>query len=700
MRLIDYLRLRPYGDALLTPAAAAWIGSARVLILLMASIEGFVWGAVGLSLVPTATAWLGPPVALFLFALMFAVIWIIDASLIMSEKPSLNGQSGKGGPAAAGPMARWLVGLLVRVAIVAISLYVTAPFVAKLIRADDIATWHQAQVERYFDDRARELNEQVETRAARRGASYRARIQDLEQQINAIHEAIEAERERRDRLSTEYQPELQVLTQDLAEARRRVGDEVLGREGRPEGYGPEARKWDARADLLADTLESKRAELSDRLAPTETNISELQQRLDRLNTALATLRTQQQALLERIAAEVQAEQPPAAPPKLTFAAQSKALSALRESPAEQGVPHFETVEGFAQAALGILFFALIALKLFEPPAVQAYYSETIQDQYRKYLKGGLTDIPGFQHHDDPARRLTPAELASRWRQWQRHPEAFVATHRAELEAQRSLARLSADQAHERELLSRRRESIDHQLALEQRQRESELAARERELEMRLEQLGVRLGDETKLQRERDRLQLGRESEQQAAAKTEAEHKQREQQLQDLQRELDHHRAQCDKQHEQQLSLARELADTQRAISTTRQSIETLEASVSAKQPALDRLRRDLATVAEQRAASGAFARIGPLGRRAARLQRAIRRAERSLTPEQKALAEQRAQLGVLEIAAEQLQRAMEDNRDSELALRQRCESQRAALDALLLSSPDRNGATTAETQLT
>ncbi len=697
LRLIDYLRLRPYGGSLLTPAAAAWIGSARVLIFLMASIEGFVWGAVGFSLVPTATAWLGPPVALFLFALMFAVIWIIDASLIMSEKPGLTGQLDKKGLATAEPRARWLLGLLVRVAIVAISLYVTAPFIEKLIRADDIATWHQAEVERYFDQRARELNEQVEARAAQQGASHLARIQDLEQQISATNQAIEAERERRDRLSAEYQPELQLLSQDLAEARRRIGDEVLGREGRPEGYGPEARKWDARAEVLADTLASKRAELSERLAPIETSIDELQQRLDTLNDALAELRAQQQALLERIADEIEAEQPPAAPPALTFAARSRALNALRESPAEQGVPHFESVEGFAQAALGILFFALIALKLFEPPAVQAYYSETIQEQYRKYLDGGLADIPGFEHHDDPARRLTPVELARRWRQWQRDPEAFVASHRAEREAQRSLERLSADQAHERELLSRRREGIDHQLALEQRQRESELAARERELEIRLDQLGVRLDDETKLQRERDRLQLGRESEQQAEAKTQAEREQREQRLQALQRELDHHRTQLATQQEHQLSLARELAETARAMSACKQSIESLETEVSVKQPALHRLRSNLAAVEEQRAATGAFGRLGRLGRRAARLQRAIRRAERSLAPDQKALAEQRGQLGVFELETEQLQRAIEDGRANELALRQRCESQRAALDALLMSAPEYSRAHTGST---
>lgn len=686
LRLIDYLRLQPYRRSLLTPAAATWIGSARIMILLMATIEGFVWGAVGFSLVPTASAWLGPPVAAFLFALMFLVIWIIDASLIMSEKPSLNAQAGDQRLSAAAPILRWLLGLLVRVAIVAISLYVTAPFVEKLIRADDLATWHQGQVERYVEERAGALSAQVEARVAQRETGYRARIQGLEQQINAIDEALAAEREDRDRLRTEYQPELEVLAQDLAEARRRVGDEVLGREGRPEGYGPEARKWDTSAELLADTLANKRTELSERLAPTEARIDELQQRLDRLNSALTELRAQQQALVERITREVKAEQPPAAPPKLTFAAQSKGLDALRDSPAEQGVAHFETVEGFAQAALGILFFSLIALKLFEPPAVQAYYSETIQAQFRNYLNGGLADIPGFDHHDDPARRLTPVEFARRWQHWQHDPTAFVASRRAELEARAQLARLRADQAHERELLSRRREGIDHQLALEQRHREAELSARERELELRIEQMRVRLGDETSLQRERDKLRLAQERDEQVEAKAKAAHEQRGRLINAQQRQLEQLREQLATKREQQRRIAQEIAENQTTVSATRQAIEALEARLGTQQPALDALHGHLSSVEKERAAAGAFSRFGRLGRRAALLRRAISRAERSLQPDRQALSEHHGELDVIEFKVEQLQSALEDLRATELSLRHRCESERAALDALLLSA--------------
>ncbi|NBC46540.1 MAG: DUF4407 domain-containing protein [Gammaproteobacteria bacterium] len=683
LRLRDYLFLRPYGRQLLTPAAAAWIGSAWVLILLMASLEGFVWGMIGLSLVPAETAWLGPPIGLFLFALLFAVVWVVDASLITSEKPRLSGQALR----ESGPLLRWLLGLLVRVGIVAISLYVTAPFIEKLIRADDIAAWHQAQVERYFDQRAETLREQVDERIAQLETGFQARIAGLEQQIGRIDEAIATERQRRERIRAEYQPEIEVLTRDLAEARQRVGDEVFGRDGRPAGYGPEARRWNARAELLAETLESKRNELEERVAPIDARIGALQQQLSEINAGLAELRIEEQALRERIRAEIEAEQPPPAPPELTFAARSKALTALRESSGEQGVPHFETVEGFAQAALGVLFFALIALKLFEPPAVQAYYSESVQSQYRKYLAGGLVDIPGFAHHDDPARRLSPAEFARRWEQWERSPDAFLAAYRDELDAKASLDRLDADREHERELLSRRRESIDHQLALEHRQRESELEVREQELQLRLGQFKERLDSETRRQRMRDEWAVEQEHQEQLEANLEAQRARREQRIDALQQRLEQHRSARAACRDQQLNLTRTLAENREAISATAQTLRSVEARINAQQPALRTLRSDLEEAERQRAAKGVSGWLSAPARRSRRLRRGIRRIERLLAPEYRLLDASRGRLTVLETEHEQLRRSLEEQRAAEDELQRRCDDERSALERLLLEPP-------------
>ena len=503
LRLRDYLTLRPYGRGLITPAVSVWLGSAWIVILLMASIEGFVWGAVGASLVPSASRWLAAPVAGFMFLLMFSIVWIVDSSLIMSERPSLRPRRAIAtDQQGIGPAARWFLGLLVRIGIVAISLYVTAPFIEKLIRADDIAGWHQARVEQYFKDRDATLQAQVSARARQMDAGLAARIDALEQEIARLSDSLAAEQERRARIETEYAPEIEVLSRDLAEARARVGDEVLGRDGRPEGYGPEARKWDARATLIQEQLTAIQTERDTRLTDIQSAITDQQKRLGERSDALEQVRVEQARLMAQISEAVSAEQPPPAPPRLTFAARSKALSALRDSPDEAGVPHFETVEGFAQAALGILFFALIALKLFEPAAVHAYFSETTQFQYRKYLAGGMADIPGFAHHDDPLRRLSPAEFYRLWERYQGDPDAYVEQFQLVVGAETRVRRLLADQAYELELLERQREDIDNRLSLERRRREAELSARERELDIQLEEARKRFTGETAAELER------------------------------------------------------------------------------------------------------------------------------------------------------------------------------------------------------
>jgi hypothetical protein len=500
LRLRDYFSLRPYGQSLVTPAVSAWVLSAWIIILLMASIEGFVWGAVGFSLVPAASPWLAPPVAAFLFALMFSIIWIVDSSLIMSERPPLRRRApGMKPTEGRGPLVRWTVGILVRVAIVAISLYVTAPFIEKLIRADDIEAYHQAQVEQYFKDRDAAIQAQVRARAEQVDAGLAGRIASLEAEIARLSKSLEGEQARRARIEAEYAPEIEVVSRDLAAARARVGDEVLGRDGRVEGYGPQARKWDSRAELLADQLAAIQAERDARLADIEPTIKALQGRLAERSDALRQVRQEQQEVLARLTAEVTAQQPPAAPPKLTFAARSKALSTLRQSPEEAGVPHFESVSGFAQAALGILFFALIALKLFEPPAVRAYFSESVQLAYQRYLAGGLVGVPGFAHHDDPTRRLSPIQFAHQWQRYEEDPSTYFELVQAVSTAEARLQRLLADQAYELELLERQRQDIDQRLELERHRREVDLRLREQELALKLEEARRRHDRETQLE---------------------------------------------------------------------------------------------------------------------------------------------------------------------------------------------------------
>ena len=507
-RVWDHLRLKPYGDSLLTPAVRVWLGFAWVIILLMATLEGLVWGLVGASIVPQDSAWLQPFAGLLLFVLIFSVVWIIDASLVMSERPMARSRRWNPGiNQGFFALVRWLFGFLARLAIVALSLYVTAPFLGKLIRADDIATHHQRQVEQYYAERDIQLKAQIAARTTQIEQNHRARVEPLAREIERLTESIARERQRRAEIEAEFAPELELLRRDLVAAQQRVGDEILGRDGRPEGRGPEARKWEANTQLLAGQLEAKQSELDTRVGELDQRLNDWERTLRERTETLQRLGAEHQGRIDGIAAELAAQQLEPNPPRLTFATRSKALQALQDSPEEQGVPHFETVEGFAQATLGVLFLSLIALKLFEPGSVRAYYSETIQMQYRKYLEGGLDDIPGFAPTDGTEHRLNPIEFTRLWLAYEKDPTAFFAERQAIIEVREPLLHYLAERELERDRFAHRRENLVDEVLFARRRRERELAAFERELEVRTTQLQAQLATETKALKDQRRIQL-------------------------------------------------------------------------------------------------------------------------------------------------------------------------------------------------
>ncbi|WP_043756351.1 coiled-coil domain-containing protein [Imhoffiella purpurea] len=587
--LTAYLRLRPYGDHLLTPAVAVWLGFAWALILLMASLEGTVWGLIGASIVPQESPWLKTPAGLFMFALMFSVIWIVDASLIMSERPMIRSRRwNPNAPRGLGALLRWWLGILTRLAIVGVSLYVTAPFLGKLIRADDIASYHQAQVESYHAERESRLQSEIAEETRRTETLYAERSAPLEAEIERLNRSLAAERERRIRIEAELAPVMEILRRDLAGAQQRVGDEILGRDGRPAGHGPEARKWEANAERLAGQLEAKQKELSQRTAPISERIEQLNQALRNRSDELERLRQEQQQRLDAIAAEVAGRQSEAMPPPLSFAARSLALQALRDRPEEHGVPHFETVEGFAQAALGVLFFSLIAIKLFEPPAVRAYFSETIQMQYRKYLEGGLAETPGFELPQDPRQRLNSAEFVRLWLAFERDPASFYGERRSLVEARAPLRRYLTEQAIEQETLVQRMEHLREERTHLQKRREIELAALDRELEIRTSQLQAQLADETEALHNHRRIELASEL-QQAREDWHRSRSQQEAELRQRQEEMEHEQEIA----REELRLReRELADQlARSEAETRQSELAKQLAHAEKIAELD-LRRE------------------------------------------------------------------------------------------------------------
>ncbi|QIK37856.1 hypothetical protein GWK36_07505 [Caldichromatium japonicum] len=507
-RLWDQLRLRPYGDRMLTPAVRVWLAFAWAIILLMATIEGLVWGLVGSTIVPQESAWLKPFIGTLLFAVIFGVVWVIDASLIMSERPVVRARRwDPGANQGLGALLRWLFGFIARLAIVALSLYVTAPFLGKLIRADDIEVYHQQQVERYFAERETQLKAQIAARTAQIDETYRARSEPIKGEIEQLSAGLVAERARRAAIESEYAPEIEVLRRDLAAAQAKVGDEILGRNGRPSGRGPEARKWEANAALLAEQLNAKQSERDARVSEIDRRIQEWEQRLAEQTERLQRLTQEYEQRVSAIADELKAQQPPPNPPRLTFAARSKILQAIQESPEEQSVPHFERVEGFSQALLGVLFLSLIALKLFEPTAVRAYFSETLQMQYCKYLEGGLDDIPGFAPPANPGQRLNPVEFARLWLAYEKDPAAFFAERQAIIEVREPLLRYLAERELERDRIALRRANLDDEFSFIRERRRCELVALERELKLRTDALQSQLALETRTLKDQRRVQL-------------------------------------------------------------------------------------------------------------------------------------------------------------------------------------------------
>ncbi len=130
------IALKPYGDELLTRSADFWIFSARLIIVTMALAEALAWGYMG-ALMSREYPWIAAGIAgLFVFTL----IWIIDATFMTldlgrgyyerallgkTESPTLE-------------KARFAAGVAARVAIVSVSLFITAPFLAQAIFAGDV----------------------------------------------------------------------------------------------------------------------------------------------------------------------------------------------------------------------------------------------------------------------------------------------------------------------------------------------------------------------------------------------------------------------------------------------------------------------------------------------------------------------------------------------------------------------------------
>jgi hypothetical protein len=134
--LVRRLALKPYGDELLTRSADFWLFSARLIILTMAAAEALAWGYMG-ALMSRSYPYLTAAIA---GAFVLILVWIIDATFMTLDlsrgfyERVLLGK--KESPVR--EKLKLAGGIAARVAIVATSLFITAPFLAQAIFAGDV----------------------------------------------------------------------------------------------------------------------------------------------------------------------------------------------------------------------------------------------------------------------------------------------------------------------------------------------------------------------------------------------------------------------------------------------------------------------------------------------------------------------------------------------------------------------------------
>lgn len=130
--------LRPYGEQLCSPTARFWIFCARVLILIMATAEAIAWGYVG-ALFGTGIGSVFTALAAGLS--LFFVIWLVDATFVtLDTSRSYYQRRLSLEPRPVDPLEqrKFFVGIGIRAAIVVVSLWITAPFMAQLIFRRDV----------------------------------------------------------------------------------------------------------------------------------------------------------------------------------------------------------------------------------------------------------------------------------------------------------------------------------------------------------------------------------------------------------------------------------------------------------------------------------------------------------------------------------------------------------------------------------
>jgi hypothetical protein len=135
--LLSQFSLKPHGEQLCAPTARFWIFCARVLIMIMATAEALSWGYVGSLFGKGLT---GIVIGFAAAVSLFFVIWLVDATFVTLDTSRAYYQRILSAEEADGVAERrkFILGLGIRAAIVVVSLWITAPFLAQIVFNRDI----------------------------------------------------------------------------------------------------------------------------------------------------------------------------------------------------------------------------------------------------------------------------------------------------------------------------------------------------------------------------------------------------------------------------------------------------------------------------------------------------------------------------------------------------------------------------------
>jgi hypothetical protein len=229
-KFFRHVTLRPYGGTLCSPSTAVWMSFAVIGVTLMAGAEAAAWGYVGAFL---GTEWHRYLAAAAIGLMAFLAVWIVDSTFLTLDlrreeyEQRLARLSGtrQQTPSGAWQKLKAMVstvggGVLVRLAMVAGSLYVAAPYVSQLFFYRDVSTvlarqdlanvqaarnriasTHDQQIQ-VLDEAQSALRNELIQEAAGHGPSKRfgrgATVKTMEDRLTEIQSQLKAARQAKD----------------------------------------------------------------------------------------------------------------------------------------------------------------------------------------------------------------------------------------------------------------------------------------------------------------------------------------------------------------------------------------------------------------------------------------------------------------------------------------------------------------------